>query len=171
MPTEVTANVMIGPIRADSTHGRPSLRSAARLFAPSHVMVLMEGHRATWMVQRCPNLSGPATTLRIRPGSPDHLLAAAVLGYVALTMPRVIRESGELRSVVGLAKRHGDVRILPIDHDLACRVFTYCSEHIYGVVTTLLVSSIKEGELRIAADSGMQIATVAPAVAGPAAIA
>ncbi len=38
MPTEVTATVMIGPVRAESNHGQSS-HGTDRLFAPSHAMV------------------------------------------------------------------------------------------------------------------------------------
>ena len=161
MPTEVTASVMIGPVRADSIHGQPS-HGTDRLFAPSHIMVLMEGHRAVWILQRCPNLSRPAMTLRIRPSSPDHLLASGVLGYVALTMPRLIRNAADLRDLAELDNRRGEVRIHPLDRATTRRVFAHCSEHTYGLVTVLPGSSIAEGELQIAADAGMRTALSEP---------
>ena len=154
MSTEVTASVMIGAIRPNSVHGQPSADGAPRPFAPSHAMVLMEGHRATWIVQRCPNLGRPSPTLRIRPSSPAFLLAAGVLGYVALTHPRVIREADELRDLVEVDDRRGEVRVQPLGKDSARRIFRLLSQHAYGVATTLPGSAITPTELGIAADSG-----------------
>lgn len=166
MSTEVTASVMIGPIRPNSVHGQPSADGTELLFAPSYVLALMEGHRAAWIVQRCPNLGRPSPTLRIRPSSPDFLLAAGVLGYVALTQPRVIRESEDLRGLVEFDDRRGEVRIQPLDQDSACRIFRQLGEHAYGVATTLPGSTITMTELGIASDSGaIQIAALAPAIA------
>lgn len=165
MSTEVTATVMIGPVRAESTHGQPS-NGAERLFAPSHVMVLMEGDRAVWIVQRCPNLGRPSPTLRIRPSSPAFLLAAGLLGYVALTQPRVIRESEELRNLLEVNERRGEVRIEPLDKDSARRIFHHLSDHTYGVATTLPGSTIGPAELGIASDSGsIKAAVLAPTIA------
>jgi len=154
MSTEVTASVMIGAIRPNSVHGQPSMDETPRPFAPSHVMVLMEGHRATWILQRCPNLGRPSPTLRIRPSSPAFLLAAGLLGYVALTQPRVIRDSDDLRSLVEFDDRRGEVRVQPLDKDSARRIFRHLSQHAYGVATTLPGSTITPAELGIAADSG-----------------
>jgi hypothetical protein len=164
MPTEVTANVMIGPVRADSIHGQPS--GAERLFAPSHVMVLMEGHRACWIVQRCPNLGRPSPTLRVRPSSPAFLLAAGVLGYVALTRPWVIAGSAEFGDLVEVDNRRGEVRIQPLDEDSARGIFHDLRRHAYGVATTLSGCTISATELGIAADSGtIQAAAIVPGVA------
>lgn len=167
MSTEVTASVMIGAIRPNSGHGQPSGGGAPRAFAPSHVMVLMEGHRATWIVQRCPNLGRPSPTLRIRPSSPAFLLAAGLLGYVALTQPRVIREADALRNLVEVDDRRGEVRVQPLDTDRARRIFRDLSQHAYGVVTTLPGSTITPPELGIAADSGtIQAAALVQTIAG-----
>ena len=166
MSTEVTASVMIGAIRPNSVHGQPSMDETPRPFAPSHAMVLMEGHRATWILQRCPNLGRPSPTLRIRPSSPAFLLAAGLLGYVALTQPRAIRESDGLRSLVEFDDRRGEVRIQPLDIDSARRIFRHLSQHAYGVATTLPGSTITATEVGIAADSGsIQAATFSPTIA------
>jgi hypothetical protein len=166
MSTEVTASVMIGAIRPNSVHGQPSEDGAPRPFAPSHVMVLMEGHRATWILQRCPNLGRPSPTLRIRPSSPAYLLAAGLLGYVALTHPRVIRESDELRNLIEVDDRRGEVRVQPLDEDSACRIVQQLSEHAYGVVTVLPGSTITATEVNLAADRGsIQAAALAPPIA------
>ena len=87
MPSDVTATIMMGPIAANSSHGRPIHGPAGKVFCPSHVLTLMEGFRATWIVQRCPELGRPIPTRRIQPASPEHLLAAALLGYAALCTP------------------------------------------------------------------------------------
>lgn len=166
MSTEVTASVMIGAIRPNSVHGQPSMDETPRPFAPSHVMVLMEGHRATWIVQRCPNLGRPSPILRIRPSSPAFLLAAGLLGYVALTQPRVVREFDELRNLVEVDDRRGEVRIQPLDKDSARRIFRHLSRHTYAVATVLPGSTITPTELDITADSGsIQAATLRPTIA------
>lgn len=169
MSTAVTANVMIGAIRPGSVHGQPSEDCTPRPFAPSHVMVLMEGHRPTWILQRCPNLGRPSPTLRIRPSSPPYLLAAAILGYVALTQPRIIRESEQLRRLVEVDDRRGEARIHPLDEHDARQIFQRCSEHTFGLITTLPGSTITSTELCIAADTGLQIAAVAPGITKPSA--
>lgn len=160
MSTEVTANVMIGPLRVDSTHGRSSFGTSEGSFAPSHTMVLIEGRRATWVVQRCPNLGRPTRTLTIRPSSPEYLLAAALLGYLALTMPTAIQGSDDLGRGIEADIRRGQARIRPVDYDLARRVFAHCGERTCGLVTTLPGSSITPGELKIAEAAGMRSAIV-----------
>jgi hypothetical protein len=168
MSTEVTASVMIGAIRPNFVHGQPSGDGAPRPFAPSHVMVLMKGHRATWIVQRCPNLGRPSPTLQIRPSSPAFPLAAGLLGYVALTQPRVIREFDDLRNLVEVDDRRGEVRVQPLDKDSARRIFGHLSQHAYGVATTLPGSTITSTELDIAADSGaFQAAALVQTIAEP----
>lgn len=160
MSTEVTAAMMIGPTVRNSTHGQPW--GDRRFFAPSHVLMLMEGHRAVWTVQEFPNLRRPAPTRVIRPASPQHLLAAAVLGYTALVRLEVVEASRLLRDAVAPEAR--GVRTLPIDDGLASDVFDYCSEHVYGLVTVLPESTVHRDELRMAAARGMQVATTECAV-------
>ena len=167
MPTEVTANIMIGAVSNSSHHGAPSSGATGKLFCPSHILVLMEGTRATWVVQRCPSVGRPThgpQTRRICPSSPDHLLAAAVLGYTAMTQPDAVSASAELRDAVIEDASTGDVRIVPLDRDLASQVFDTCSAYVYAMVTALPGSSINDDELRLAADAGMQIAVAARSV-------
>ncbi|ORW08030.1 hypothetical protein [Mycolicibacter longobardus] len=118
MPTEVTATVVIGPIDANSYHGQP--HGDRKLFCPSHMLVLIEGSRPTWIVQPCPLMGrGQPSRARIRPSDPRHLLPAALLGYAALTRPELLNGSDRLRAVVELDPTGSDVRILPLDDDLA----------------------------------------------------
>lgn len=163
MSTEVTAVMMIGPTVANSTHGQPW--GDRRFFAPSQVLTLMEGHRAVWTVQEFPSLRRLAPTRFIRPASPRHLLAAAVLGYTALVRPKVVDAYGRLRNTVALEPKTRGVRTLPIDDELADEVFDVCSRHVYGLVTVLPESTVHTDELRIAAARGMQIAVTECAVA------
>lgn len=165
MPTEITAGIMFGPIRTDSNHGRPSGLPGGRLFTPSHVLVLMEGSRATWIVQRCPNLQRPMPTERIQPASPRHLLASAVLGYTALVTPEALEDSGPLRAMTSLDTRYRTVEVDKVDDDLADAIYDRCREHVYGVVTWLPGSTITRDELRLAAGAGMQIAVAGGPVA------
>ena len=157
MPTEVTAAIMIGPIAAQSNHGRPIDGPAGKLFCPSHVLTLMEGSRATWIVQRCPEWDRRSTAWRIQPASPEHLLAAALLGYAALSVPGMLRGSQKLRDAV--AGTFGPVvRVDRVDAGLAHEVFAACGAHMYGIATVLPGSTITDEELRAAAAAGMQIA-------------
>lgn len=156
MSTEVTASIMIGPLAPNSTHGQPL--GDRRHFAPSHVMTLMEGHRATWVVQECPHLHRPAHARFIRPASPQHLLAAAVLGYTALVRPAALKTSDRLRNAVEREMRNGDLRVLKIDDEQAEAIFANCSQYVYGLVTVLPECTINDDEVRMAADHGMQVA-------------
>lgn len=160
MSAEVTASILIGPIRSDSTHGKPAgLPEDRRLFAPSHVMVLMENSRATWIVQRCPELQGATPAQRIQPASPVHLLAAALLGYTALVRPEAIEAVDRLRALTEHDPERRTLTVAPIDDDIATHIYDYCTDHVYAAVTRLPESTIRENELRMAAAAGMQIAT------------
>lgn len=156
---------MIGTVNPNSAHGQSS-SPAGKWFCPSHILVLMEGSRATWTMQRCPSLGRPTPASRIHPSSPEYLLAAAVLGYVALARPDVVNESDRLRNAVGLSPSNRGMCILPIDRDLAAHVLATCAEYVFGAVTSLPGSSITEDELRIAAASGMQVAVAGHSFAG-----
>lgn len=156
MSTEVTAAMMIGPTVPNSTHGKPW--GDRRFFAPSHTLTLMEGHRAVWTVQDFPSLRKPAITRFVRPASPQHLLAAAVLGYTALVRPEVVATSDRLRDAVVLDAKATSVSTSLIDDDLAGHVFDFCSEYVYGLVTVLPESTVKGDELQMSAARGMQIA-------------
>lgn len=143
MSAQITAGVMIGPLNRESTHGTPSGLPGGRLFAPSHVLVLMENSRATWIMQRCPELRRPSPTQRIQPASPAHLLAAAVLGYTTL---------------VADASAPEWLAVEKIDDALARDIYARCSKQVYGVVTWLPGSTITESELEMAAAAGFEIA-------------
>jgi hypothetical protein len=158
MPTEVTATIMIGPIADDSHHGQPTGHPSERLFCPSHVLTLMEGSRAVWIVQRCPEWRRPSPARRIQPASPDHLLAAAVLGYAALCVPTMLSRSPKLRDAVAAGSCRHRVLLDRIDAGLAHEVFAECGRHIYGIATVLPGSTITDDELRAAAAAGIQIA-------------
>lgn len=141
MPTEVTAAVLIGPVDVNSYHGQPD--GDRKLFCPSHMLVLMEGSRATWFVQPCPLMSrGKLGRARIRPSDPHRLLPAALLGYAALTQPELVNDSARLRATVELDRTRSDVRILPLDDDLGDHVFDVCAPEVYGLLTTLPGCSI-----------------------------
>jgi hypothetical protein len=168
MPTEVTASVMIGTIAANSYHGQPSSTPTGRLFCPSHELELKEGSRATWEMQRRPFMGRPAPAFRIQPSSPEYLLAAAVLGFVAFTQPEVVNASDRLRAVVAPIASSRELRVLPVDRDLASDIFAFCSDYAYGVVTVLPGSTITDDERRIAAASGVRVAVAGRAVAGSA---
>ncbi len=49
MPTEFTAVLAIGPLGETSYHD--NRYGERRLFCPSHILMLLEGARAMWMVQ------------------------------------------------------------------------------------------------------------------------
>lgn len=157
MTTEVTASLMIGPMSRDSAHGRPAPTPMGKSFCPSHVMVLMEGARATWVLQECPALGDQSPTSRIQPHSPEYLLSAAVLGYTALIVPGALHGAARLRNVIE-PSTGGALRVNRMDRGLAAEVFSSCAELVDGVVTVLPGSSITEEELRIAAESGMRVA-------------
>lgn len=156
MPAEITASILIGPITPNTKHGTAP-GSGRRIFASNHVLVLMENSRATWIAQRCPNLARPEPSRRIRPSSPRHLLAAAVLGYTALEKPTAVAASGRLR---GLTAPDGDggLTVELLDDDLAADVYECCKEHVYAAITRLPGSTITEDELRMAAEAGLLIA-------------
>ena len=158
MPTEITASIMIGPVAVNSTHGQSSLTPMGQWFCPSHVMVLMEGSRATWVVQECPSLGQPTPAHRIHPASPEHLLAAAMLGYLALVKPDVVQSSESLGGAVALASGSRTLHVSPLDPDLAAKVFAACNGHIYGAVTTLPGSTITDDQLQIATANGLLVA-------------
>lgn len=158
MSAEVTASILIGPIEPNSTHGQQTGQPGRRLLAPSHVLVLMENSRATWIMQRCPDLGGPAPSRRIQPWSPAHLLAAAVLGYTALVKPGIVDASEQLRALTERQPRSRTLSVAELDDDLARHIYDYCSEHVYGVLTWLPGSTIQEHELQMAEAAGMQIA-------------
>jgi hypothetical protein len=168
MPSEVTATIMIGPIADDSRHGRPTHGPAGTLFCPSHVLTLMEGSRATWIVQRCPEWCRPSPARRIQPASPEHLLAAAVLGYAALSVPEMLRGSQKLRDAVAAGDCGHVVRLERVDARLAAEVFTQSGRHMYGIATVLPGSTITGAELRAAAAAGIQIAVPGTAPAAQA---
>jgi hypothetical protein len=157
MPTEVTATVLIGPIDVNSYHGQ--LNGDRKLSCPSHILGLLEGSRATWIVQPCP-LIGRAqpSRARIRPSDPHRLLPAALLGYAALTQPELVNGSDRLRAAVELDRTRSDVRILPLDDDLGDHVFDVCAPAVYGLLTTLPGSSIFGRDLHLAAAHGLQVA-------------
>lgn len=165
MPKEVTATIMIGPIAERSNHGQPGHGADGRLFCPRHVLTLMEGTRAAWMLQCVPSLRRPCPTRRILPASPQHLLAAALLGYAALTVPELINGSNKLRRAVEPGACRAILRTLPIDDDLASAVFAECGPHVYGIVTALPGSAITTGELAAAAAAGMPVAVPGVTVA------
>jgi hypothetical protein len=169
MTTEVTASLMIGPVSPDSAHGKPSLTLAEKWFCPSHVMVLMEGARATWLVPRCPSLGRPTLASHIHPSSPEHLLAAGVLGYTALTARSALNRSDKLCNAVVPTPSNRGLRIGPIDRELAAHVFAMCGEFIDGAITVLPGSSITDDELQIAAGCGLRVAIAASTVGGPSA--
>lgn len=156
MSTEVTAVMMIGPTVPNSTHGKPW--GNRRFFAPSHTVTLMEGHRAVWTVQEFPSLRKPAITRFVRPESPQHLLAAAVLGYTALVRPEVVAASDRVRDAVVSDARARSVSTPLIDDDLAGYVFDFCSDYVYGLITVLPESTVNGDELRMSAAHGMQVA-------------
>jgi hypothetical protein len=158
MPTEVTATIMIGPITPNSNHGRQTDRPTGKLFCPSHVLTLMEGSRATWIMQRCPEWSRPRRAHRIQPASPEHLLAGALLGYAALCVPTMLSRSPKLRDAVAAGSCRHRVQLDPIDDGLAAEVFAESGRHIYGIATVLPDSTITYEELRAAASVGIQIA-------------
>lgn len=158
MSAEVTASILLGPIEPNSTHGQPGGLPGRRLFAPRHVLTLMENSRATWIMQRCPELREPAPTRHIQPSSPVHLLAAAVLGYTALVKPRIVEACEQLRALTARQSGSRTLAVERIDDDLARAVYEHCGEHVYGVVTWLPGSAIGEAELQMAQDAGLQIA-------------
>lgn len=168
MTTEITATISIGPIADGSNHGRPIHGPSRKLFCPSHVLVLMEGTRAAWIMQRCPELRRPTPTRRILPASPEHLFAAAILGYAALIVPRVLDGSDTLRNAVQPGSCRHVLRLPPIDDGLASAIFAECGEAMYGVVTVLPGSSISHAQLRAAAAMGMQVAMPGIGTAGAA---
>lgn len=168
MPTEVTAAIMIGPITAQSNHGRPGHGPAGKLFCPSHVLTLMEGSRATWIVQRCPEWDRPSTARRIQPASPEHLLAAALLGYAALNVPGMLSGSPTLRDALTEGHCRHVVRVDRVDAELAAEVFAVCGAHLCGIATVLPGSTITDTELRAVAAAGLQIAVPGAASATPA---
>jgi hypothetical protein len=146
MPTETTATIAIGPL--DTQWG-------ASVFGPDHLLQLREGSRATWVVTP---LSGevPGERSFIRPTTPDHLLAAGLLGFVALVVPDLVDGAPELRAVV---RRVPDgVEVDPVDDPLARRVFAWASELVDGLVTVLPVASVRAEELELAAGYGLRIA-------------
>lgn len=158
MSAEVTASILIGPIEPNSTHGKPTGQPGdRRLFAPSHVLVLMENSRATWIAQRCPELQGATPAQRIQPASPSHLLAAALLGYTALIKPDALAGSERLRALTAPEPRK-TLNVEPIDEDLAHHIYDYCTEHVYAAVTKLPGSTIKDDELRLASGAGLLVA-------------
>jgi hypothetical protein len=163
MTTEVTACLMIGPVSANSAHGKPAPTPAGALFCPSHVLVLMEGARATWVLQECPALGDRSPTSRIQPQSSEYLLSAALLGYSALNAPGALHRAARLRNAI--TPSTGDaLRIGEMDRNLAAELFTVCAEHVYGVITVLPGSSITDNELGIAAGCGMRVAVATSAV-------
>ena len=151
MPSEITASILVGPVRPESTHGQPAGLPGLRFFAPQHVLVLMENTRATWIMQRCPNLQRPERHQAIRPAAPRHLLAAAVLGYTALVAPEAIGSSPRLAAITELDAARRSVEVGKIDDDLAQRIYAVCGEHVFAAVTRLPGSTITERELRLAA--------------------
>ena len=158
MSAEVTASILIGPIEPDSSHGKPAGQPEdRRLFAPSHVLVLMENSRATWIVQRCPELQGTTQAQRIQSASPSHLLAAALLGYTALAAPDTLAASERLRALA-VPVQGGTIDVEPIDDDLARHIYGYCAKHVHAVVTTLPGSTINDDELRLASSAGLLVA-------------
>ena len=165
MPTEVTATVLIGSLEANSYHGEPT--GERRLFCPSHMLVLMEGSRATWLVQACP-LVGPGNPgrARIRPASPQRLVAAALLGYAALVNPTSVSGDARLSAAVHRDPTRADVRVAPLDADLAEHVFEVCGAQVYGLLTTLAGSSITASEVQQAAAHGLETAAAALMPAG-----
>jgi len=171
MTTEVTASLMIGPMVPDSAHGKPAPFPTGKWFCPSHLTVLMEGARATWIVQGCEWLGGSPSAFRILPRSPEYLLAAAVLGYTALTAPDALHRVDTLRNAIE-PSAGGTLRVGPIDRVLAAEVFSTCAELVDGVVTVLPGSSITDDELWIAAGCGMRVAVATSTVgASPVAVA
>ena len=168
MPTEVTAAIMIGPITAQSNHGRPGHGPAGKLFCPSHVLTLMEGSRATWIVQRCPEWDRRSAARRIQPASPENLLAAALLGYAALRTRGMLSGSPTLLDAVTEGNCRHVLRVGRVDAALAAEVFAVCGAHMFGMATVLPGSTITDTELRAAAAAGIQIAVPGGASAEPA---
>ncbi|TSD99786.1 hypothetical protein FOS14_11090 [Skermania sp. ID1734] len=160
MPTEVTASLMIGPITADSYHGTATWGSG-KWFCPSHTLLLMEGSRPSWVVQPIQFTGRPAPAFRIDPSSREHLLAAGVLGYVALTAPHALDLTPRLQGTVAQASGDKGLRIGRINRDLAADVFTVCEEFVDGVVTVMPGSTITAEELDIAACHGLRVAAAA----------
>lgn len=157
MPTEVTATVLIGPVRANSHHGQPN--GDRKLFCPSHMLMLLEGSRATWVVQSCtPVGGGQPGHVRIRPSDSHRLLAAALLGYAVLTQPELVNGSARLRAAVQVDRTRRDIRILPLDDDLGDHVFDVCAPEIWGLLTTLPGSSVHGRDVDLAAAHGLHVA-------------
>ena len=163
MATEITASILIGPVDRESTHGQPTGTPGRRLFASSHVLVLMENSRATWIMQHCPELGGTKASRRIQPASPQHLLAAAVLGYTALAKPEALQSADRLAALVAAEPRGTTLDVGLIDDELARRIYDHCSEHLYAVVTSLPGTTIDDGELRMASGAGFLVAVPGPA--------
>lgn len=128
-------------------------RTSASVFGPDHVLLLREGFRATWTVTRIDPDTAPSF---IRPESPDHLLAAGVLGFAALVVPDLVDGPPHLRDVVG--RELDGVSVRPIDLDLSGLVFAWSSELVHGLVTVLPGSSIGDEELALAASHGVRVA-------------
>jgi hypothetical protein len=149
MPTETTASLLLGPL---------DTRWGASVFGPDHVLLLREGFRATWTVTRIDPDTETAPSF-LRPESPDHLLAAGVLGFAALVVPDLVDGSPHLRDAV--AREPDGVSVRPVDLDLARRVFAWSSELVDGLVTVLPGSSIGEDELALAASHGLRVAVAA----------
>ena len=121
----------------------------------------MEGTRAAWIVQCFPALSRPCPTWRILPSSPEHLLAAALLGYTAFTVPRMINESTTLRDAVWQDRNRKVLSVDLIDDALAAAVIAECVGHVYGLITALPGSTITDSELAAAQAAGLPVAAVA----------
>lgn len=166
MSSELTASILI----RSRTAGAPSFTKGSS-FRPTDAMVLMDGSRASWVVQQCPAFGRTRRASLIEPASPRFLLAAGVLGYVALTVPDALNRSERLRNAIA-GTRFDDRRYANrlhtghLDRDLATHVFTSCSEFIQGVVTIMPRSEITDSELRIASDSGLLVAVPDRAVEG-----
>lgn len=117
----------------------------------------MENSRATWVVQRCPNLRRPEPCRIIQPASPRHLLAASVLGYTAQVNPGAVDADERLRAATVRDEGSRRLEVGLIDDDLAEHIYRYCGDYVYGAVTVLPGSTISDDELRTAAAAGMQI--------------
>ena len=153
MPTETTASLLIGPL---DTHW------GASVFGPDHVLLLREGSRATWVLTSLAP-DRPASPAFIRPASPDHILAAGILGFASLVVPHLLDGAPQLGAAV--EQEPDGVAVGEVSVDLARRVFAWSSEWIDGLGTVLAGSSIGVDELRLAASHGLRLAVAEQATA------
>jgi len=160
MPTETTASLLVGASRDTSW--------LADGFRPDHLLLLNEGSRAWWTIHPTAESEPAACRVIIRPASPENLLAAGLLGFLALAAPAALAANPRLQDLVTV--EDDNVTIRPVCRHRSDEAIALFASAAGGVLTLMPGTSVRPSEVRGAQRRGLTVARSVrtPVTLGPA---